>query len=50
MDTSTLKILLQNSINQKEENQRIAMQVGNVEQALQLEADIEETRITLSQI
>lgn len=50
MDSQTLKILLQNSINQKEENQRLAMQIGNVEQALQIESEIEETKLTLSQL
>ena len=50
MDSSTLKQLLQQSINQKEENCRFAMQIGNVEQVLALEAEIEETKITLSQL
>lgn len=50
MDSQTLKILLQNSVNQKEENQRLAMQIGNVEQALQIESEIEETKLTLSQL
>ena len=50
MDSSTLKQLLQNNITQKEETQRIAMQIGNVEQALSLETEIEETKLTLSQL
>ena len=50
MDTSTLKILLQNKINGMEENYRLALQVGNLEYSVQLEHDIEETKITLSQL
>lgn len=50
MDSSTLKQILQQSINQMEENKRLAMQIGNVEQVLRLEADIESTKLTLANI
>jgi hypothetical protein len=50
MDSSTLKQILQNSITQKEENMRIAMQIGNVEEALHIEQEVEETKLTLSQL
>ena len=36
MDSNTLKQILQQSINQMEENKRLAMQIGNVEQVLRL--------------
>ena len=50
MDSSTLKQILQNSITQKEENMRMAEQVGNLEEALRLEQEAEETKLTISQL
>jgi len=50
MNTETLKIILQNKISGLEETARIAGQIGNLEEVVRLENEIEETKLTLSQL
>jgi len=50
MDLETIKWLLTNRIAASEENMRIAQQIGNIPEYVRLEWEVEETKLTLSQL
>ena len=50
MNTETLKQILSNKISGLEETARISGQIGNLEEVVRLENEIEETKLTLSQL
>lgn len=50
MDIETIKWLLTNRIAASEENMRIAQQIWNLPEAIRLEQEVEETKLTLSQL
>jgi hypothetical protein len=50
MDIESLKQILNNRVANAEENMRISQQIGNLEEAVRLEQEVEETKLTLSQL
>ena len=50
MDIEALKSILNNRVVTAEQNMRMAEQVGNLEEALRLEQEAEETKLTISQL
>lgn len=50
MDLDSLKQILNNRVTNAEQNMRMAQQVWNLEEAVRLEQEAEETKLTLSQL